>query len=234
MQERKKFGALGWNIPYGFNDTDFQISIQQIQLLLNQYDETPFNAIKYLTGECNWGGRVTDTWDRRLLTTILRDYINEASVKASYAFGGLRNFVLPTVTEHNRILRYINEQLPNAPSPEVFGLHANAGITRDQQSSQHLFASTMLTFGLGGGAAMAGGKLDAQFAGNMKEIALKLPENFDIDVCLNKYPIDYHESMNTVLIQEMQRYNNLLNEIRHSFQEVLKAIDGMLTDQFYD
>ncbi|KAF2899450.1 hypothetical protein ILUMI_06724 [Ignelater luminosus] len=226
VQERRSFGPLGWNIPYGFNESDFDISVQQLQMFVNEFPDNPYEGVSYLTGECNYGGRVTDDWDRRLIVTILKDFLNPEIVSnMSYSFSDAGTcYDLPRKPEYQEYVSHINK-LPQIHPPEVFGLHKNAGITRDLQISNLLLNSIILVEGEGS----AGGGGEDQFLDLVaSDMLSKLPPNFDLEAAKNKYPVEYTESMNTVLVQEMERFTKLLNEIRTSLQTIRKAIEGLV------
>ena len=52
------------------------------------------------------------------------------------------------------------------------------------------------------------------------------PEEFDVRDAEKRYPVLYTESMNTVLTQELTRYNGLIRIIRSSLKDLRKAIAG--------
>lgn len=42
--------------------------------------------IRFLSGQINYGGRVTDDWDRRCLMTLIHQYICPETLSDEYAF----------------------------------------------------------------------------------------------------------------------------------------------------
>ncbi len=54
MQERLKFGPLGWNVQYQFSLPDFVISVRQLQMFLNEFQEAvPLKVMLKTTYTCS-------------------------------------------------------------------------------------------------------------------------------------------------------------------------------------
>ena len=48
--------AVGsWNIPYDFNDADFEVCENILRIYLAEYPTTPWDALKYLIAQVNYG-----------------------------------------------------------------------------------------------------------------------------------------------------------------------------------
>nr|XP_031838488.1 dynein heavy chain 7, axonemal-like [Nomia melanderi] len=225
VQERRKFGPIGWNNQYEFNETDLRISALQLKIFLDQYDDVQFTALKYLTGECNYGGRVTDEWDRRTLNTILAKFYSfELLAEKKYLFDPSSLYYVPDAVTRDDFLEYV-KSFPMSTAPSVFGMNENADIIKDQQETTLMLSSVLATQVK---SHRIRSSPDETVYVVASDILSKLPEDFDLVDALVKYPTLYNQSMNTVLVQEMGRFNKLLQTIRNSLINVQRAIKGLV------
>ena len=246
VQERRAFGALGWNNPYEFNESDLRISVKQLAMFLNLYEEIPYKALNYCFGRCNYGGRVTDDKDETTLSVILRSYFNPNIAEDNMQLSASGSWTIPNERSYDEYVDFI-DKLPIEVAPEVFGMHENANMTKDQNATTQLFNSILLTQkGGGGGSGTAGDEDEKQGADGDAEkkeevksqddvsfdIAeatySKIPQMFDMELAELKYPVTWDQSMNTVLCQELERFNKLNGVIKESLDSFMKAVKGIV------
>ncbi|GLC56009.1 hypothetical protein PLESTB_001054700 [Pleodorina starrii] len=227
IQDRRKFGPLGWNIRYDFTDGDLNVSLAQLQEYLDKYRVIPFKVLRFLFTEINYGGRVTDDKDRRLINNLIYTFCGPQVLQPGYAFSPSGTYASPpevvtSVRDHLELLR----AYPIVPRPEIFGLHENADITCDQNETYDMFATVL---SLQPRIASGGGQSQEAVIGSLaSDILARLPPQFDVEAVIAAYPTTYKESMNTVLTQECIRYNNLLGVMKRSLTETIKALKGLV------
>lgn len=129
VQERRKFGALGWNIPYEFNSADWLASCMFVQNHLDVVDPKKgisWSTTRYMLGEVQYGGRVTDDYDKRLLNTFARVWFSEKLFDESFEF--YSGYKISKFKNQEEYLCVIDE-MDSIDPPQVYGLHSNADIT---------------------------------------------------------------------------------------------------------
>ncbi|XP_056424426.1 dynein axonemal heavy chain 14 isoform X2 [Hyla sarda] len=126
INERRKYGALGWNLPYDFTLSDLEVSVQMLEMLTDNHRDIPWTALRYLTGEVVYGGRVTDLWDRRCLLSILDNFYTPTLLQDDYSFSADQVYhPLSEDATFQDCRAYVNS-LPDTDNPEIFGMHPNA------------------------------------------------------------------------------------------------------------
>ena len=79
-----------------------------LKIFLDEQDEIPWDALVYVTGEINYGGRVTDDKDNRCLITILQKYYNEENLQDDYYYSDSEFYKSPPNGKADSYREYIN------------------------------------------------------------------------------------------------------------------------------
>ncbi len=226
LLERRKFKSLGFNVPYDFNESDFAICHDLIIVFLDEYpDKVPFEAMKYLIAEANYGGRVTDDWDRRLVNVYISELFNDDVVNTDkYPLSELPEYFIPEDGD----LKFYKEAiraLPQSDHPLAFGQHSNSDMAAsiDDATTMLNVLTSLQPRKIVAADDDAVNPLAAQCQDLLEQTAFPFSKR---DVREKLEPRSDPDPLKTVLYQELDRYNALLAKMRSNLSTIVKITQG--------
>jgi dynein heavy chain len=244
VQERRKYGKIGWNVNYDFNESDFIVSRKLIALYLTKAwedkDEVlPWGSLKYLIGDAMYGGRVSDDMDRRVLVTYLSEYMGDFLFDDCQKFFFSRegfDYCLPEDNDGlvENYTKFV-ERMPLTNSPAVFGLHPNAEIGYYNNATKGMWVDliSLQPRTGGGGEGMSREDLIAAVA---KDVQSKVPilkldiGTYDLMIIraklMDKNGGKPPTPCQVVLLQELERWNKLTMAMMSDLIQLQKALVG--------
>jgi len=244
VQERRKYGKVGWNVNYDFNNSDFEVSIKLLENYLtkafdNGDGQIPWDTLRYLVGEVMYGGRVTDNCDRRVVETYMEEYLGDFLFDTFQPFhfyqdevsrrkgpGHGQDYHIPALGGKDRYLHQI-EMMPGieAQTPEVFGLHPNAEIDYLTSASKELWKDLISLQPRAAGGS-GGITREAFIASIASDVEAKQPSLFDLNKLRKDLEADGFSPIFVVLVQELERWDKLNIRMSKSLSQLKKAISG--------
>lgn len=223
--QRHKFGPLGWNKVYPFNIGDLTISASVLHNYLEGSNRIPWEDLRYLFGEIMYGGHITDDWDRRLCQTYLEELLQQDLVDGDMEL--CPGFPSPPNMDFQGYHNYINEMLPTE-SPLLYGLHPNAEIGFLTNASEQLLKTVFELQPRQSELSTTCGAPREELVKIMADDFLdKLQVEFNLQALLNR--VERKTPFVVVALQECERMNNLIREIKRSLRELLLGLKGELT-----
>lgn len=228
LLERRKFKSLGFNIPYDFNESDFAICHDLIIVFLDEYpDKIPFDAMKYLIAEANYGGRVTDDFDRRLVNVYIGELMcDEAVNQDKFLLSELPDYMIPEEGDLQHYKDFIRF-MPPTDHPMAFGQHPNADIASQIEDANVLIE--VLVSLQPRVLKVVDENAEDPLAKQSAELLEQVPPEFDIRNIKEKMENRSDpDPLKTVLYQELDRYNDLLSNVLGNLRNISKAIQGLV------
>ncbi|CAK9062635.1 Dynein axonemal heavy chain 8 (Axonemal beta dynein heavy chain 8) (Ciliary dynein heavy chain 8) [Durusdinium trenchii] len=244
VQERRKFGPIGWCIPYEYNNSDLDACLlfleKHVSATIVAGQPISWVTVQYMVAEAQYGGRITDDLDRELFNTYAAKWFCDDIWKPSFTFNNYQsdyNYKIPEGLDIQQYKEAI-DTIPSVDSPLIFGLHNNADLTYRMKEASEMIMTIIETQPKDSGGS--GGKSTDEIVKDLcMDYLSKMPPDFveeifraqiqklngpkDKGVVIDK---GFGAPLNIFLFQELQRLQNIIGIVRTNLKNVAAAIDG--------
>lgn len=245
---RVQFRALGWNAPYQFTRGDHHLACLLNLSLAGERQTTTSTAdsqlktLGYYVSEVIYGSHISHEEDRAqaraLATTVLQpgaissDTFNLVGLKA--AKGELAQYVAPPLAAREAFGAHVTNFFPPVDRPEVFGIHFNAQVLTVKEEGAALLhrimkvrrpaeeAGRMSSTDPADDAEEQPTRNTKRQRTKINDVAVKVPDLLPTDG-LRRERLSCLEAL---ILQEVEKYNNLLVWIQRRCQLLLACLDA--------
>jgi dynein heavy chain, axonemal len=236
IQERRKYGAIGWNIAYQWMTSDLNFAQANLKLFLDQNPSVPWEALNIIISDVIYGGRVTDKQDVRLTRAILSSYLDPQTIAQPTTFSycpqldAKFRYCAPPEGPIDTYRQFIST-FPLVDRPEIFGLHLNADITfQTKESAGMLETIISLQPRTGGGG---GGKSSDEVVGEVcDDLVARMPKSLNLkEAGASTFAKLEDGSMNPLgifLSQEIDKFNRMIGAIKTMLNELQRGLKGLV------
>jgi len=232
--ERRKFGPLGWGIPYQYSDGDLTACVLFLEKHLYN-GPISWSTFQYMVAAVQYGGKITDSLDVRMFRIYTEEWLTPKAEQEDYSYNPSTpifkipndfQYKNPDEMEHGNYRKYI-ESFPEIDSPEIFGLHPNADLTFRVKEVNALFKTLGETQPKGGGGDGGVSREEVVYE-KATDLQERLPEDYvedDYKAKIQKLG-GMDKPMNIFLFQELQRLQNVIAKVRFTLAQLQLAIKG--------
>ncbi|XP_026468943.1 dynein heavy chain 7, axonemal-like [Ctenocephalides felis] len=220
LQQRARYEA--WNYRYDFCLSDMRTAAVDLKILVEESlddEDISFETLCYLAGECVYGGRLRDDWDRRCLNTLLEQFYCPNLIKNSdYTFYNTDIRIVPSNQTYPGHMNHTNN-LSLFDSTDAVGLGANAEILKNQRKCERFFDLLVKE-------PLPEDENYIRVLQMIEEISKQIPEMYDEKIVQDKFAELENDNVSIFLLQELQKYGILVKCILETLETVKTALSG--------
>ena len=216
-------------VPYEFSQADLSACVQFIQNHITDVDSkkrpVDWPTVNYMVCEVQYGGKITDDFDRRLFNTYGQAWLAMRVMEGGFEF--FKGYKVPTGNDIEVYRKYV-ETLPLVDNPELFGLHSNADLVfRTAQTTDVL--STILDISPKDSGGGGGESREDVVLRIVAELEGKLPPDYKAEETkAGVKALGATKPLNICLQQEIDRLQMVIALVRKTLANLKLAIAGTI------